>query len=53
MVHRLAGGPTAESYATATAAARAADLVRGYEDVKLAGVQRYRARLAELGMDPV
>ena len=24
-------------------------LVRGYEDVKLAGVRRYRARLAELG----
>ena len=32
-----------DSYATAVAAAEAADLVRGYEDVKLAGVRRYRA----------
>jgi indolepyruvate ferredoxin oxidoreductase len=49
MVLRLAAGLTVESHATAVAAAEAADLVRGYEDVKLANVERYRARLAELG----
>ncbi|MEK6441703.1 indolepyruvate ferredoxin oxidoreductase family protein [Pseudonocardia sp. T1-2H] len=50
MVLRLAAGLTPESYESAAAAAEAADLVRGYEDVKLAGVARYRARLAELGI---
>jgi indolepyruvate ferredoxin oxidoreductase len=50
MVLRLAGGLTASTYDTAVAAADAADLVRGYEDVKLANVQRYRTRLAELGV---
>ena len=50
MVLRLAAGSRPDSYATAVAAAEAADLVRGYEDVKLAGVRRYRARLAELGL---
>jgi indolepyruvate ferredoxin oxidoreductase len=50
MVLRLAAGLTPESYESAAAAAEAAELVRGYEDVKLAGVARYRARLAELGI---
>jgi indolepyruvate ferredoxin oxidoreductase len=50
MVQRLAGELTAESYGTAVAAAQAADLVRGYEDVKMAGVRAYRERLAELGL---
>ncbi|HYZ07511.1 MAG TPA: indolepyruvate ferredoxin oxidoreductase family protein, partial [Pseudonocardiaceae bacterium] len=50
MVQRLAGELTAQSYATAVAAAQAADLVRGYEDVKMAGVRTYRQRLAELGL---
>jgi indolepyruvate ferredoxin oxidoreductase len=50
MVLRLAAGLTAESHATAVAAARAADLVRGYEDVKLAGVARYREKISELGV---
>jgi indolepyruvate ferredoxin oxidoreductase len=49
MIERLTGSLTAESYPTAVEAARAAELVRGYEGVKLANVQRYRARLAELG----
>ncbi|MFC5994949.1 indolepyruvate ferredoxin oxidoreductase family protein [Pseudonocardia hispaniensis] len=48
---RLAARLTAETYATAVAAAQAAELVRGYEDVKLAGIERYRARLAELGIE--
>ncbi|NMH95829.1 indolepyruvate ferredoxin oxidoreductase family protein [Pseudonocardia acidicola] len=50
MVLRLASGLTADGYATAVAAADAPDLIRGYEGVKLAGVRRYRARLAELGV---
>ncbi|MDN5749827.1 MAG: indolepyruvate ferredoxin oxidoreductase family protein [Pseudonocardia sp.] len=50
LVLGLAADLTAENHATAVAAAQAAELVRGYEDVKLAGVARYRARLAELGV---
>ncbi|MFC4943635.1 indolepyruvate ferredoxin oxidoreductase family protein [Pseudonocardia sp. GCM10023141] len=50
MVLRLAGSLTTETVGTAVAAAEAADLVRGYEDVKLANVQRYRVRLGELGV---
>ncbi|MGH3611082.1 MAG: DUF6537 domain-containing protein, partial [Pseudonocardia sp.] len=52
LVLRLASGLSAASYATAVAAAEAAELVRGYEDVKLANVERYRIRLAELGVGP-
>ncbi|HEY2725315.1 MAG TPA: indolepyruvate ferredoxin oxidoreductase family protein [Pseudonocardiaceae bacterium] len=50
MVRRLAGELNAANYATAVAAAQAADLVRGYEDIKLAGVRAYADRLAELGV---
>ena len=50
MVARLAGALTEANHETAVAAAEAADLVRGYEGVKVAGVARYRARLAELGV---
>ena len=50
MVLRLADDLTSDSYATAVAAAEAADMIRGYEGVKLASVERYRARLAELGV---
>ncbi len=50
MVLRLAAELSTSSYATAVAAAEAAELVRGYEDVKLANVARYRTRLAELGV---
>lgn len=52
LVLRLARHLTPASYASAAAAAEAAELVRGYEDVKLAGVERYRARLRELGVRP-
>ncbi|MHA6784173.1 indolepyruvate ferredoxin oxidoreductase family protein [Pseudonocardia saturnea] len=50
MVLGLAAGLTDRNRATAVAAAQAAELVRGYEDVKLASVQRYRARISELGL---
>ncbi|UGU28317.1 indolepyruvate ferredoxin oxidoreductase family protein [Mycolicibacterium smegmatis] len=43
---------TAENYDTATALAQAADLVRGYETVKIGNIARYRARLVELGATP-
>jgi indolepyruvate ferredoxin oxidoreductase len=33
---------------TALAVAELADIVRGYEDIKLANVERFRARAAEL-----
>lgn len=50
MVTGLANRLSPQSYETAVAAASAAELVRGYEGVKLAGVARYRERLAELGV---
>jgi indolepyruvate ferredoxin oxidoreductase len=39
-----------ENYDHALAVADAIDLVRGYEGIKLANVERYRQRLAELGI---
>jgi len=50
LVERLSSALTAQSYAQAVDAAAAAQLVRGYEDVKLGNIQRYRDRLAELGL---
>jgi indolepyruvate ferredoxin oxidoreductase len=50
MINRLTGELTGANYDTAVAAAEAADLVRGYEQVKLGNITRYRARLAELGI---
>ncbi|MGD9988397.1 indolepyruvate ferredoxin oxidoreductase family protein [Pseudonocardia sp.] len=48
-VRGLAAALTPDSLPTAVEVARTADLVRGYEDVKLAAVERYRVRRAELG----
>ncbi|MFD6395366.1 indolepyruvate ferredoxin oxidoreductase family protein [Nocardia sp. NPDC060249] len=50
-VRRLADALTTENYETATAAAALTDVVRGYEDIKLANVELYRAQLRELGID--
>jgi indolepyruvate ferredoxin oxidoreductase len=50
LVERLTATLTAESYATAVAAAGAAELVRGFEDVKLRNVERYRETLTALGL---
>ncbi|MBV9919574.1 MAG: 2-oxoacid:acceptor oxidoreductase family protein, partial [Pseudonocardia sp.] len=50
MVLALAANLTAASYDTAVAAAAAADLVRGYENVKLGNVRRYRDALAALDL---
>jgi indolepyruvate ferredoxin oxidoreductase len=50
MIDTLLKNLTAETYDTAVAAARAADIVRGYEEVKLANVERYVDALADLGV---
>jgi indolepyruvate ferredoxin oxidoreductase len=50
LVDRLSDALDDTSYDTAVAAADAAEIVRGYEDIKLASVDRYRDRRAELGL---
>jgi indolepyruvate ferredoxin oxidoreductase len=50
LVERLTATLTADSYDTAVQAASAAELVRGYEDIKLGNVAKYRQRLVELGV---
>jgi indolepyruvate ferredoxin oxidoreductase len=47
-VDELVGGLTSASHATAVEIAGLPSMVRGYEQVKLDSVARYRARLAEL-----
>ncbi len=51
MVESLAGSLAAD-YDRAVAAASLADVVRGYEGVKLASIETYRDRLRELGIEP-
>ncbi|NLG45136.1 indolepyruvate ferredoxin oxidoreductase family protein [Gordonia sp. (in: high G+C Gram-positive bacteria)] len=51
LVDALLADLTDDSYAAAVEVARAPELVVGYEDVKLRNVDRYRARLGELGID--
>ncbi|MEV7968508.1 indolepyruvate ferredoxin oxidoreductase family protein [Sphaerisporangium sp. NPDC088356] len=48
LVEECAAGLTPGTHARAVEMAGLPDLVRGYEQVKLAGVERYRERLAEL-----
>ncbi|MER6172481.1 indolepyruvate ferredoxin oxidoreductase family protein [Streptosporangium sp. NPDC001681] len=50
MVVELARTLDAGGYDRAVQAAEAAELVRGYEEVKLAGIERYRERRGELGV---
>jgi indolepyruvate ferredoxin oxidoreductase len=50
MIDTLIESLTAQTYNTAVAAARAADIVRGYEEVKLANVDRYVNALTGLGI---
>jgi indolepyruvate ferredoxin oxidoreductase len=49
LVSGLAATLDSEKYEHAVAVASAIDLVRGYEGIKLANVERYRQRLIELG----
>jgi indolepyruvate ferredoxin oxidoreductase len=48
MVRRIVGELTADRYDVACELAGLPDLVRGYEEIKLASVERYRARMSEL-----
>ena len=50
MVLALAEELSTDNYSTAVEAAASADLVRGYEHVKLGNVQRYRQALARLSL---
>jgi indolepyruvate ferredoxin oxidoreductase len=50
LVSSLASTLDRASYEHAVAVAGAIDLVRGYEGIKLANLERYRHRLAELGI---
>jgi indolepyruvate ferredoxin oxidoreductase len=50
VVTRLAGELDQTNYDRAVEVASLADMVRGYEDVKLASVEAYHARLSELGI---
>ncbi|WP_167472374.1 indolepyruvate ferredoxin oxidoreductase family protein [Nocardia arthritidis] len=52
MVTTLANHLDPENYDRAVEAAALADMVRGYEGVKLANVEEYRNRLRELGIEP-
>ncbi len=50
LVENLNASLSAETYATAVTAAAAPELVRGFEDVKLRNVTRYRELLASLDL---
>ncbi len=50
VVTRVAANLDPTNYDRAVEVAGLADMVRGYEDVKLASVKAYRARLSELGI---
>ncbi|OMC49574.1 indolepyruvate ferredoxin oxidoreductase [Mycolicibacterium fortuitum] len=50
-VRKLVDRLTIDSYDMTLAVALAPDIVRGYEDVKLRNIKRYRARLRELSVD--
>jgi indolepyruvate ferredoxin oxidoreductase len=50
LVESLSAGLSAETYATAVAAAGASELVRGFEEVKLRNVERYRETLVSLNL---
>ncbi|MGF7125088.1 indolepyruvate ferredoxin oxidoreductase [Rhodococcus sp. BE178] len=52
LVTTLAAELTAENYADAVGVARLADVVRGYEDIKLANIAKYCERLSEFGIEP-
>jgi len=48
MIERLLAALSTDSYARAIELASLPDMVRGYEDIKLANIAKYRARIEEL-----
>jgi indolepyruvate ferredoxin oxidoreductase len=52
IVSRLAAELDIANYDRAVTIAALPDMVRGYEDIKLASVEGYRVRLRELGVIP-
>ena len=52
IIDDLAGELSSETYQRAVEIARLPDLVRGYENIKLASAALYRARLKELQTEP-
>jgi indolepyruvate ferredoxin oxidoreductase len=52
IVSRLAIELDTANYDRAVTIASLTDIVRGYEDIKLASVDAYRARLRDLGIAP-
>ncbi len=50
LVERLNASLSDETYATAVTAAGASELVRGFEEVKLRNVERYRTMISDLGL---
>jgi indolepyruvate ferredoxin oxidoreductase len=52
IVSRLAAELDIANYDRAVTIAALPDMVRGYEDIKLASVEGYHARLRELGVNP-
>ena len=47
-LHAASSGLTADTFDHAIEVAELPELVRGYEDIKMRNVERFRARLAEL-----
>ena len=50
-MHDLASRLSSENHSTAVELAQAADIIRGYEEVKLRNVANYLAALKRLGID--
>ncbi|HEU4366679.1 MAG TPA: indolepyruvate ferredoxin oxidoreductase family protein [Methylomirabilota bacterium] len=50
LIERLLGGLTPATYERAVGAARLPDLIRGYEDIKLRNVEKFRDEVRKLGV---
>ena len=50
LIERALGGLSSSTYERAVTLARLPDLIRGYEDIKLANVEKFRAEVRALGV---
>jgi indolepyruvate ferredoxin oxidoreductase len=50
LIERALGGLSSSTYERAVTLARLPDLIRGYEDIKLANVEKFRAEVCALGV---